>query len=156
MWTSLLFVLNNFKEWCNEANKKSMSRNKISLRTKLYHYTLAKVGITEWSSDCFFALFAMAKIRRIGHDHQIPCFFFFLLLLFFSALQAWHEAKTSCHMHNTTRTPNIFTYSGPKIKLQLEGLIKGPPTPLTPQKLFILFFFFLGGGVITDGTFRPQ
>ena len=59
---------------------------------------------------CFFA---MAKIRRISHDHQAPFLFLLFLLL---ALQAWHEAKTSCHMHNTPRTPNIFIYSGPPIK----------------------------------------
>ena len=56
-------------------------------------------------------------------------------------------------MHNTPWTPNIFTDSGPPIKIPLEGLIKGAPDPPDPpygggQNIF--------GGVITDGPFRPQ
>ena len=38
-------------------------------------------------------LFAMAQIRRIGHDHQAP----FGILWFFLDIQRWHEAKTRYH-----------------------------------------------------------
>ena len=89
--------------------------------------------------------FAMAKIRRIGHDHQLP---FFLFL--FSALQAWHEAKTSYCMRNTPRTPNIFTYSGPPIKLPLEGPIKGAPDPPGPPAPYGGAKIFMGGLLLMD------
>ena len=35
--------------------------------------------------------------------------------------QAVTRGKKSCHMHNTPQTPNIFTYSGPPIKLDGVG-----------------------------------
>ena len=35
-------------------------------------------------------------------------------------------------MHNTPRTPNIFTDSEPPIKLPLVGLTKGAPDPPDP------------------------
>ena len=68
-------------------------------------------------------------------DWPWPPITLFFLLLLFSALQAWHEAKTSYYMHNTTRSPNIFTYSGPPIKWPLVGLIKGAPHSPDPPPM---------------------
>ena len=51
-------------------------------------------------------LFAMAKIWRIGHDHQAP---FFLFL--FSGIKRWHKAKVSCHMINIPWNTKIFVDS---------------------------------------------
>ena len=69
---------------------------------------------------------------------------FSLVVVLVLGFQAWHEAKTSCHMHNTPRTPNIFTFSGPPIKWPLEGLIKGAPDPPDPPLLGGPTYF-LGG-----------
>ena len=48
------------------------------------------------SCELYCTVFAMAKIRRIGHDHQAPFLLFFFLLDF----KRSHKAKTSCHMIN--------------------------------------------------------
>ena len=64
-------------------------------------------------------LFAMAKIRSIGHDHQTP--FFLLLLLEF---KWWHKAKASCQMINILETPKSFTDSEPLMKWLREGVKK--------------------------------
>ena len=62
------------------------------------------------------------------------------------------KQTTSCHMHNTLWTPNIFTDSGPSIKGPLVGLIKGAPnTPYAPYGSGQNFLW----GVRTDGPFRP-
>ena len=98
-------------------------------------------GLMYWRLSDFyniFILFPMAKIRRIGHDHQAP----FILLL--GRIKRWHEAKTSCHMNNIPRTPKIFTDSEPPIKWIIGGLIRGAPTPLTPIMGWAKLFF-LGG-----------
>ena len=89
-------------------------------------------GLMYWRLSDFyniFILFPMAKIRRIGHDHQAP----FILLL--GRIKRWHEAKTSCHMNNIPRTPNIFTDSGPPIKWLLGGANERYPWPRWPSLL---------------------
>ena len=127
------------------------------------------------------SLFAMAQIRRIGHDHQAPFLpwprsegsamtirhpfchgpdpqdrpwpsvTLFLVLLGF---QAWHEAKTSCHTNNIPLTPQYFYRFWIPYKMTTRGSQwEVPPTPLTPP---------IGGGqnvfrgVMTDGPFWPQ
>jgi hypothetical protein len=67
-------------------------------------------------------------------------------------IKRWRKAKTSCHMHNTPRTPNIFTDSGPPIKLPLGGLIRGAPHPPDPPLWGGQNIFW---GVITNGPFWP-
>ena len=76
-----------------------------------------------------WSVFAMAKIHRIGHAHQAP---FFMLLGLGLDFKRWHKAKTSCHMINIPRTPNIFTDSGTPIKWLIWGLIRGAPDPPNP------------------------
>ena len=46
---------------------------------------------------------------------------------------------------NITRTPNIYTDSGPPIKRLVGGLIRGAPTPLTPPMGGPKYF--CGGGL---------
>ena len=99
--------------------------------------------LNQWFGTMLF--FAMAKIRRIGHDHQLPSFSLLVVVVVVLGFQAWHEAKTSCHMHNTPWTPNIFTYSGPPIKWPLGGLIKGAPHPPDPPPPMGEPKYFLGG-----------
>ena len=82
------------------------------------------------------SIFAMAMIRRIGHDHQAPFFFW--------DFKRWHEAKTSCHMIIIPRTPQIFTDSEPPIKWLIGVLIRGAPDPPYPPYGGAKVFF-LGG-----------
>ena len=73
--------------------------------------------------------FCHGQHSRISHDHQAP---FFLFMLLFLNFKQWHKAKTSCHMHNTPRTPNIFLHILTPIKYPGEELIKGAPNPPDP------------------------
>ena len=43
------------------------------------------------------------------------------LVLYFLDIKGWHKAKTSCHMHNTPRTRNIFYRFWPPYKMIIWG-----------------------------------
>ena len=58
----------------------------------------------------FFKIFAMAKIHRIGHDHQAPFQVVALVVVLIVVVQG-HEAKTNYHMANIPQTTNILTDS---------------------------------------------
>ena len=74
---------------------------------------------------------------------------FGLLLLFLLEIKRWHEAKTSCHMHNIHWTPNIFTDCKPP-NYWLKGVpitcaLNPPNLPYGGRR------YFLGG--MTDWLF---
>ena len=107
-----------------------------------------------WPSVTLFLPWPRSEGSAMTISYPLFLLLVVLILVVVLGFQAWHEAKTSCHMHNTPRTPNIFTFSGPPMKWPLEGMIKGAPDPPDPPPLW-------GGqnifkGVITDGPFRPR
>ena len=66
----------------------------------------------------------MAKISRIGHDHQGP---FWLVVVFGLGYQAVTRGENKLPHGQYNLDPNIFTDSGHPIKL-----LEVPPNPLTP------------------------
>ena len=62
-------------------------------------------------------IFAMAKIQRIGHDHQAP--FWHLLLL--GENQAVTRGENKLPHDYYTLNPQVFTDSEPPIKLLIGG-----------------------------------
>ena len=80
----------------------------------------------------FHALFAMAKIRRIGHDHHAH----FQVVLVVVTNQAVTRGENKLPHEYYTLDPQIFTDSEPPIKLLIGGLIRGAPDPPLPPKYF--------------------
>ena len=99
--------------------------------------------VTVWCHVDFFLLFAIAKIRRIGHDHHTP------VQVVVNVLD--NQAVTQGENKLPHGTPNIFIDSESPIELLLGGLMRGAPDPLTP--LYGAEIFFGGVGSMTDGLF---
>ena len=94
----------------------------------------------------------MAKIQRIGNDHQAPFWHIVLLVLFLLVVgnEAVTGGKNKLPHEQYTLEPTIFTNYEPPLKLLIGGLTRCGPDPPNPPyggaKVFVW-------GVVTEGSF---